>query len=462
MKMESLTNNLYRILISCLILIIVFSCEDFVDIDPPQTGLVSETVFADDINAESAISGIYSRMVESSATIFTGTQSITVLTSRASDEFLNHSVIPQFIEFSSNDLVVDNGFNSGLWNQLYQFIYSANSVIEGLENSNSVTDSLSTQWQGEARFLRAWCYFYLVNLYGDVPLALTTNFEINATLPRTSSEVVYDQIAVDLLDAQEQLGENYPSDQKIRPNKAVATALLARVNLYRENWAESEREATTLIEDGRYSLESDLENVFLTSSNEAIWQLQTITPGLGSWEVVAFILTRTPRNISLNPEFVTTFEDSDIREDVWVGTLNSGANTFFYPFKYKSRLADVSNEYLTVFRLAEMYLIRAEARARQNNVSGAQDDINTIRTRAQLPATTASDQPTLLSAIELERKHELFAELGHRWFDLKRTQRATEILSPIKPLWEATDALWPIPLGEFLSNPNLGEQNPGY
>ena len=440
----------------------VFSCEDFVDIDPPLTGLVSETVFADDINAASAVSGIYSRMVESSTTIFTGSQSITVFSGRTSDEFLNHSAIPQFIEFSSNDIVVDNGFNGFLWNEFYQFVYSSNGVIEGLEDSNSVTDSLSTQWQGEARFIRAWCYFYLVNLYGAVPIALSTDFELNSTLSRTSSELVYEQIVRDLLDAREQLGESYPSDQKIRPNKAVATALLARVYLYREDWAEAEMEATSLIEDGRYSLEADLENVFLSSSNEAIWQLQSIVPGIGSTEATTFILLRTPRDVSLNPDFVTSFEDSDIREDVWIGTLESQGNTFLYPFKYKSRLADVSNEYLTVFRLAEMYLIRAEARARQNNISGAQEDINVIRTRAQLPATTASDLASLLSAIELERKHELFTELGHRWFDLKRTGRATEVLQPIKPEWQVTDELWPVPLGEFLNNPNLGEQNQGY
>ena len=445
-----------------MILAIVFGCEDFVDVDPPQTGLVSETVFADDINAESAVSGIYSRMVESTTGIFTGSQSITVFSGRASDELLNHSVIPQFIEFSNNDLVVDNGFNNSLWNQLYQFIYSANSVLEGLESSNSVTDSLSIQWQGEARFIRAWCYFYLVNLYGDVPLALTTDFEVNSSLPRTSSELVYDLIVRDLLDAQEQLSEDYPTDQRIRPNRAVATALLARVYLYRENWAEAEREATSLIEDGRYSLEPDLENVFLSSSDEAIWQLQSIVPGVGSVEAITFVLLRTPREVSLNPDFVTTFEDSDIREDVWVGTLDSRGTLYYYPFKYKSRLADASNEYLTVFRLAEMYLIRAEARARQNNVISAQEDINVIRTRAQLPTTTASDQASLLAAIELERKHELFAELGHRWFDLKREDRATEVLLPIKPLWESTDVLWPVPLNEFLNNPNLGEQNPGY
>ena len=210
-----------------------------------------------------------------------------------------------------------------------------------------------------------------------------------------------------------------------------------------------------------------MDNVFLSSSNEAILQLQTIVPGIGSSEAITFILRFPPnfQGFSIRPEFMDTFEDGDIRETSWINSLSSGAETFFYPFKYKTRTTTggaASNEYLTVLRLAEMYLIRAEARARQNNVSGAQEDINAIRTRVQLPNTTASDQTSLLEAIELERKHELFTEMGHRWYDLKRTNRATEIVGPFKPNWQPTDVLWPVPLGEFLSNPNLGEQNPGY
>jgi hypothetical protein len=113
-------------------------------------------------------------------------------------------------------------------------------------------------------------------------------------------------------------------------------------------------------------------------------------------------------------------------------------------------------------RLAEQYLIRGEARAHQNNVQGAQEDLNIIRSRAGLGATTANDESSLLAVIETERQVELFAEWGHRWFDLKRTGRADAVLSLEKaPNWQSTDRLYPIPFEEIKINPSL-TQNPGY
>lgn len=457
---------LARIPFLLITIVSITACEDFVDIDPPETGLVGETVFDEDVNALAAINGVYSRMVDESA-FFAGRTSISVFTGVSSDELLGYSPVDSDIEFAENELDVDNGIINSYWRSLYEFVYSANSILEGLNNSPSVTDSLSSQWQGEAKFIRAWCYFYLVNLWGDVPLALTTDFQVNSLLPRVPVDLIYEQIVNDLLDARLLMNDEYPTDERIRPNKAVATALLARVYLYLEEWELAEEESTTIIEDGRYALEPELENVFLNSSTEAIWQFEAILPFIGSGEGLAFILSRPPRSsgVSLRPDFLSTFEDGDIRESAWVGTLNSGSETFFYPFKYKVAIdfsGNPINEYQTVFRLAEVYLIRAESRARQNNFAGAREDINTIRLRAQLAQTTANNQTSLLNAIELERKHELFTEMGHRWFDLKRTQRATEVISLLKPDWQVTDVLWPIPLNEFLNNPNLGEQNLGY
>ena len=92
---------------------------------------------------------------------------------------------------------------------------------------------------------------------------------------------------------------------------------------------------------------------------------------------------------------------------------------------------------------------------------GAQDDLNVIRNRAGLPNTTAVTQATLLNAILEERNREFFTELGHRWFDLKRTGFASSVLS-VKPGWDAKDLLWPLPASELLLNSNLLPQNPGY
>jgi hypothetical protein len=119
-----------------------------------------------------------------------------------------------------------------------------------------------------------------------------------------------------------------------------------------------------------------------------------------------------------------------------------------------------------VFRLAEQYLIRAEARAQQDNLIEAISDLDVLRNRAGISliknTTPGISKTNLLLAIEKERQVELFAEWGHRWLDLKRTNRADIVLAPTKSKWSKDDTLYPIPTSEFNKNPRLGDQNPGY
>ena len=132
-------------------------------------------------------------------------------------------------------------------------------------------------------------------------------------------------------------------------------------------------------------------------------------------------------------------------------------------YKYKIGLgAGTSQEYSIVFRMAEQYLIRAEARTMLGDLAGAQADINKIRNRAGLIATSAFSEAELLKAIRQERQVELFTEFGHRFFDLKRWGLLDEILNGIKPGWNETDRVLPLPEKELLVNPNLQPQNAGY
>jgi hypothetical protein len=148
----------------------------------------------------------------------------------------------------------------------------------------------------------------------------------------------------------------------------------------------------------------------------------------------------------------------DDRFDSWVKTSASGK---YYIAKYGTITA-ANTEFFVVLRLAEQYLIRAEARAQQNNLTGSLADINVIRSRAGLHPATAQTQAELLLAVEHERQVELFGEFGHRWFDLKRTGRADAVLAPVKgSAWQSTDVLYPIPALQVTNNPAL-VQNPGY
>ena len=123
------------------------------------------------------------------------------------------------------------------------------------------------------------------------------------------------------------------------------------------------------------------------------------------------------------------------------------------------------SEYIIVLRLAEQYLIRAEARAQQGNLTGAIEDLDIIRARAGLPHTAATTREDLLHAIAHERQVELFTEWGHRWFDMKRTNTIDIIMPAVCEqkggTWDSRWSLYPIPLKEVQRAPNI-KQNPGY
>ncbi|GAC1597802.1 MAG: hypothetical protein NVS3B19_20030 [Ginsengibacter sp.] len=309
-----------------------------------------------------------------------------------------------------------------------------------------------------------------------MPLVTTTDYAINTVAPASSRTKVYSQVIADLTDADSLLNGNYvaagiltSSIERIRPNKSAAKALLARVYLYNGNWPEAERESTAVINNTNfYSLVPDLNNVFLKNSTEAIWQLQPQINGYNTFDGFYFVILINAIGsiypVAISDTLYQSFENGDKRFSRWIGSYRAGAQTYYYPFKYKkSPFGDQTmTEYLMVLRLAEQYLIRAEARIQQNNINGSRGDLNIIRNRAGLANTTASDKPSLLASIWHEKQVELFTEWGHRWFDLKRTSQVNTIMGNLKPAtWHAYDTLYPIPQSQILSDPNIS-QNPGY
>ncbi|MDN5217340.1 RagB/SusD family nutrient uptake outer membrane protein [Fulvivirgaceae bacterium BMA12] len=448
-------------------IVLLFSCQEFVDIDPPRTDLIGETVFSSDNTAIAAINGIYSEMIAFNAGLASGgTRSVTYFAGLSADELTYFGSDPEALDFYINSLEPANNSNTiGLWGQAYKIIFNANSVLEGLKNSTQVSEELSLQLEGEAKFLRAFCHFYLVNLYGDVPVATTTVYQENTKASKMSVNQVYEQIIIDLKDARALLGEDYPSVEKVRPNKAVATAMLSRAYLFTEDWSNAEFEASQLL-DGTYSLSTDLTNVFLANSDEAIWQLRPAGSFQNTNEGLAFILTTPPQSsvggVALSSRLLDAFEVGDQRRVNWINSFTNESDTWYYPFKYKVRSQEEVTEYSMVLRLAEQYLIRAEARAQMDNISGAIADLNVIRNRAGLPDIISGDKVSVLRDIEQERQVELFTEWGHRWLDLKRTGRADAIMGAAKAKWQAEDILYPLPQSELEVNPNLLPQNPGY
>jgi hypothetical protein len=449
----------------------VLSCEDFLDIDAPRHKIVSETVFSEDQTAISAMMGIYNELFraaysggwENSVTVLSGLSSDNLKTLRDNDLSLR--------EFSENNIQPSNDRNLNLWSSAYNIIYMTNSLLEGVETSEKLTEEVRNSLEGEGKFIRAFTYFYLVNLYGEVPLVLTTDYRENSLAGRDSSTEIYEQIIADLTDATELLGDNYRNNDRTSVNRFTALALLARVHLYLENWEEADLASSQVISNtGQYEILEDLNQVFLVNSKEAIWQISPIGRGgpLGFTNEgsIFLFLSFAPNftKVSLTDGLVETFEQEDLRLQNWIGFNEATSN--YFPYKYKDRRSFREIlEYSMVLRLAEQHLIRAEARAMRGNLLEAIEDLDILRERAGLPLLSESNagvnKEEFLDFILEERRKELFAEWGHRWLDLKRKNKASDFLSPNSSDWENTDVLYPIPAQERMKNTNL-DQNPGY
>ncbi|MVT07674.1 RagB/SusD family nutrient uptake outer membrane protein [Chitinophaga tropicalis] len=440
------------------------SCKKFLSVRPPNGQLTTSAIFANDSTATAAILGIYEGLSSESEAFPSGRKSLSVLCGLSADELDNYSGIPDAKQFYFNDISPDNGLNSGIWDQLYESIYRCNSLLDGLSASSKITFQVRQQLSGEALFLRAYFYFYLINLYGSVPLSTTTTYQENDKLQRSPIKTVYNYIKNDLITARQLLTEEYASGrERIRANRSAVNALLARIYLYTHNWEQCITSATAIIgRKNQYQLCGNLTDVFLKNSSEAILQLQPTVPRYNTFDAEVFILNSIPTVVAFRPEFLSVFETADKRMTSWISSISIDNTTFYFPYKYKAKSGESIKEYLMMLRLSEQYLIRAEAYAQLGRVDNANTDINTIRERAGLSPLSLTSIDSTLQAIYKERQVELFTEWAHRWLDLKRTCRADYTLGFLKsPGWRSEDTLYPIPRSEITLNPNL-TQNAGY
>jgi hypothetical protein len=462
-----------------LVLVAVSGCRKYLEV-PPAINTVSVTaVFQNDNTAAAVLNSVYSSLL--SLNTFDG-PGVTFYTGLYGDELKNLVLIPSY-QALYGDAVGSSDAVTTFWTTLYGRLYGVNLAIEGITPATGL--SHRNQWLGEAYFLRGLLYFYLTNLYGDAPLVLHSDYLSNNSLARSPQSDVYQQILSDLRQAQSLLDNQYHDGAgavtagRGRPNKFAANALLARVYLYTQDWKNAEAQADLLIADAAdYQLPS-LSKVFGVNSTEVIWGLVPyesifypylvqdvkqyyIPPGMAPSAVQA----------TLADSLAATFEPGDARNSTWVGKDTvpaSGGNTatvYYYAYKYQANgTYTAAREILSMLRLAEQYLIRAEARAQQNNLSAALADLNTVRARAGLHPSAALSQADVLAAILHERRVELFMENGHRWFDLRRTGNLNAVRNVITPLkggsWSSFKAWWPIPLTDIQNDPHL-VQTPGY
>jgi starch-binding outer membrane protein, SusD/RagB family len=461
MKKMWLRNSQYFFIAGMIFILTTGGCKKLVQVDEPDDSMTSATVFSNDSLAQAAVNGLYIKIMGNTKYLLSGAMS--VFSSLSADELVRFFPMANEEQFFLNAINSNNLFvNANLWKAAYVYIYQCNICIEGLHKSTGVSTELKNRLTGEVKFVRALCYYYLVNLYGDVPLVLGTNADVNTMLSRTDKNLVYNQIVTDLIAAGDALTD---VNDNTTPTSYAAKGLLARVYLHMQKWGEAEALSSTIISSGQFKLQTDLATVFRSDSKETIFQWAPVQNRMNAPEGFLFIPLGNGRpSYSISKELWDAFENGDLRKDGWIKTGTFAGQPYKIPHKYKvylSATGSAPTEYNVVLRLAEQYLIRAEARANQTRIEDAVADINTIRTRAGLPvlATTISSEQCL-KAIEQERRTELFTEWGHRWIDLKRTNRANVVLS-IKSGWHHNDQLYPIPFAELETAPNL-EQNPGY
>ena len=465
------------ILIGCIISMLT-SCKRFIEVKAPTTSVNGQNVYTENANAIAVMSGLLSHM--SSWSGKGDVLQLSLVPELSADNLFMYDKSDLYLlQYFQNSLtgITTPTMPNKLWNNCYANIYTCNAAIEGITNSNTLTPNIKQQLLGEAYFLRAFCFFYLTNLYGAVPLTVSTDYAINTMLIRSPASKVYELIIADLNEAKSLLSINYlngaltgTTDDRVRPTKAAAAALLARVYLFTKEYKKAEIESTNVIlQTGYYKLE-DTEYAFNKNTKETIWALQPVASnGLNTSEGNFFI----PGNaglgslnpVYLNEELLKDFEEKDLRKEKWIKSVTMQNGVYFYSYKYKVKEDGELREYSIVLRIAEQLLIRAEARVEQNNISGAQEDLNAVRKRAGLDETKAVDVEALKEAILIERRHEFFTEWGHRWLDLKRTGNIHHVMREAAKakggIWDNYKALYPIDIEELKKAPNL-TQNSGY
>ncbi|MBJ6369391.1 RagB/SusD family nutrient uptake outer membrane protein [Snuella sedimenti] len=404
------------------------------------------------------------------------------------------------------DLNANNGDATVMWQRNYQGVALANSVIEFVPAVN-MDENLKARLIGEAKFLRAFYYFELVRVYGGVPI-LTAVAQPDDLVGITRSTVaeVYNLIEQDLTDAIAVLPLSYGSTDGGRATKGAATAMLARVHLTQNEWAEANTRAEEVIASGQYGLVADYNALWSQSAeyvlmpgldggnvNENVFDIQfqqderndfkqswvgsrdTEVGGVnaigGGWE-----------NMLPTSDYLAMFEPGDNRKDIsYVTEINGnvlesprtpGAGPItgkYLNIDGDSPRGNNGSQNTYVIRYSDVLLMRAEAENELNGPTNAYQFINKVRERASLPPLSGLTKDEFRTALRKERATELGFE-GIRKFDLLRWGVFVETIQNAQEPWLAEPAaniqphhvLMPVPAREVEISEGSIEQNPGY
>jgi len=476
------------------VLISLNSCEKFLELEPISESVAVSNTSADSVfyksasEVEAALAGVYADFKNEYYQL-----DYFVNGDAQSDDAYAGGDNPANFQIDDYRIDAINLNVSRDWAYLYSTVGKANAVIN---NTQAVNDpALSAQRKaeiiGEASFIRAFMYFQLVQLWGDVPLQLTEVRTISADKlddiypiifpARTPKEEIYRQIIADLKVAL--AGVRVTAPHKGFITKGAVNTMLAKVYATQEphDWNRVSQYCDAVIAGG-YTLLPDYDKLWNNSqenSPEAIFEINYnggITDGNWGTKIFRgldwkkFNLPSNDLARAFDAEGDTKRKNSSI---IFLDVTGKWSDPHWpqtkYPFINKYRtFTEGSNQNYIFYRLADVLLLKAEALNELGDLAGAAALVNQIRTRVSLPNTTAATQTDMRLAIEKERRLELAFE-GHRWYDLKRTGRAIAVMNAVTGAnnenlgYDLNEQrlLWPIPQAELDKNSKL-TQNPGY
>lgn len=443
------------------------ACSDILNVEPVDQ-LPREQAITGATSARASVLGIYDAL---QSTSYYGGQFI-LLPDVSSDDVDWTGTFTSYADAEVNSLQADNSAVTGIYQSMYRAIARANLAIRQLPGLPGLAAAEKNQLLGEAYFLRALIYHDAVRLFGGtapgdlgVPLILQPIDDPGSAPPalRATVGAVYAQILSDLTAAESRI--TAATSPPTRATTGAVRALRARVEFYRGNYATAEALASTVIGMG-YALAGSHQELFTAEGTPTSEDIFKITFSAADASVIGYYYLGRYENapsiallqafdpaVDPNDPFGTYNPDDERgQSDIFVDS-----DQYLYGLKFPTT---GGAEDFPVIRLAEMYLIRAESRARQGNLIGAAQDINVIRARAGAPLIPAVGltQAQLIDAAIHEFRLE-FAMEGQRWFHLRRTGRIMAFLAAQGA--EAGQDRYPIPQSEINVVPGL-QQNPGY
>ncbi|WKN44700.1 RagB/SusD family nutrient uptake outer membrane protein [Tunicatimonas pelagia] len=479
------THYIHTLTLILILLLGVNAC-NILEEDPEHL-LVTDNFYQSEGDAVAAVNTIYNRMYTRMYE-----RSMQLMVDLPTDDYKNGQGMnnPFLIDLEFLRITTENQFVAQIWQDHYDGINRANTLINRAPDID-MDEELKNRLIAEARFLRGLFYFNLVRFYGDVPIILEDTQSLdNLNVTRDPADQVYQQLISDLMFATDNLPISYLDNQTGRATQGAAKALLGKVYLTQQDWANAGQTLGEIVNNeaaygyGLHENFADNWNPITENGMEAIFSAQFMQdPGNGNILMRSTVpRSRVPGLVGWEADIPTQevydlFEEEDERRAVTFYTSyeqDGEMYEFPWPLFYKyfdpsqANATNQSNANIHILRYADVLLMYAEALNEQGGPTPeAYEAINRVRRRAHNDTDhnlTGLSQADFRDAVYLERRLELVMET-HRWFDLVRTGRFVEVMQNHDENGgtsvQAYNVLMPIPQREIDTNPNL-TQNTGY